>query len=46
MYHGMNRCIECGRWFFNWRKYHRHLVLAHDYTVELPEENNDGEEIE
>ena len=34
---GMCRCSECGIWFFNWKKLHKHLVVKHDFRVELPE---------
>jgi len=33
---GMCRCRECGRWFFNWRKLSKHLILEHGWVVELP----------
>jgi len=37
MYHGMYQCVVCGKWYFNRRKLHKHLIVEHNYIIELTE---------
>lgn len=43
----MLRCPECGRYYFDWRKFNRHMIWEHDYKLPiLPVSDEEGEESE